>query len=157
MPYAERTDVPVSKSKEQIERLLRQHGCDAFMVGFDDREQRAAISFRMHARLLRFEIRVPTPDELEWAGERRRTVGQRQRAREQAERQRWRALWLVIRAKLESVESGVESFEEAFLPHIVLPDNSTVGQRMLPAVAEAYETGRMPQMDRLLPAAGGTA
>lgn len=66
-----------------------------------------------------------------------------------AERQRWRALALVIKAKLEAVEAGITEFEEEFLAHIVLPNGGTVGQFMLPQVATAYETGQMPP---LLPA-----
>jgi hypothetical protein len=50
----------------------------------------------------------------------RRTETQAQRAWEQAVRQRWRALVLVIKAKLEAVESGITSFEDEFLAHTVL-------------------------------------
>ena len=42
-------------------------------------------------------------------------------------RRRWRALLLVIKAKLESVESGIETFEEAFASQIVLANGQTVG------------------------------
>ena len=156
MPYAEHTSVPIERSKAEIEQVLRRNGCDAFMSAVDDRERRAMLQFRAQDRLLRFEIVMPNEEQFGRTESRRRmrSPEQRRKAYEQAERQRWRALLLVVKAKLESVESGVETFEQAFMPHIVLPDNSTVGQRMLPAVAQAYETGQMPQMDRLLPAAG---
>lgn len=57
----------------------------------------------------------------------------------QAERQRWRALFLVIKAKLESVESRIATFEEEFLAHIVLPDDRTVADHIVPRIAQVYE------------------
>jgi hypothetical protein len=65
------------------------------------------------------------------------------------ERARWRALLLVIKAKLESVESGIATFEEEFMAQIVLPDDQTVGQWVLPEVARIYETGRMPRSKQI--------
>ena len=70
-------------------------------------------------------------------------------AYEQAVRQRWRALALVIKAKLEAVESGITVFDKEFMAHIVLPDGKTVGEHMLPQIESSYETGSMPP---LLPA-----
>jgi hypothetical protein len=61
-------------------------------------------------------------------------------------RQRWRALLLVIKAKLEAVESGIACFEEEFLAHIVLPNGQQVGQWLRPQLAFAYERGNMPPM-----------
>jgi hypothetical protein len=61
-------------------------------------------------------------------------------------RARWRALALVIKAKLEAVESGITTFEEEFLAHIVLPDGTTLGQWAAPRLAHVYDTGAMPPM-----------
>ena len=84
----------------------------------------------------------------------RRTAVAQQSAWEQACRQRWRALLLIIRAKLEAVESGLTTLESEFLANIVVPDGGTVGQWLAPQVEEAYATGRMPPM---LEAGGFTA
>ena len=67
-----------------------------------------------------------------------------QSAWEQACRQHWGALLLIMRAKLEAVESGITTLESEFLANIVLPDRGTVGQWLAPQVDEAYATGRMP-------------
>ncbi len=48
-----------------------------------------------------------------------------------------------MKAKLEAVESGITTFEEEFLAHLVLPDGSRVADHALPAVAESYRTGRV--------------
>jgi hypothetical protein len=44
---------------------------------------------------------------------------------------------------LEAVESGIESFETAFMAHVVLPDGSTVGEHVGLAIARTYATGTM--------------
>jgi hypothetical protein len=68
------------------------------------------------------------------------------RQSEQFIRTRWRALLLSIKAKLEAVESGIESFDEAFLSHIVMPNGQTMAEHSLPYVREAYESGKMPPL-----------
>lgn len=57
-----------------------------------------------------------------------------------------------IKAKLESIESGIETFEDAFLAHIMMPDGATVGEHAKPMIARSYESGTMQP---LLPAPGG--
>lgn len=46
--------------------------------------------------------------------------------------------------QLESVESGISTFEEEFLPFIVLPNDATVAGVILPMIDGAYKTGKMP-------------
>jgi len=58
----------------------------------------------------------------------------------------WRALALVVKAKLEAVEVGISTFDEEFLSNIVLPDNTTVGAHMIPQVERSYLDGSMPLM-----------
>jgi hypothetical protein len=65
---------------------------------------------------------------------------------EKSQRQKWRALALVIKAKLEAVASGICTFEEEFLAHIVLPDGQTAGQHLIPRINEAYAAGKVPAL-----------
>lgn len=65
---------------------------------------------------------------------------------EQACRQRWRALALAIKAKLEAIASGISEFEDEFGMWMVLPDGSTVRDHVKPAVAVAYDTGTVPAL-----------
>ena len=159
MAYAENTEVSASRSQNEIEALLDTHGATMFLVAKDKESDRIIVQFKLQDRFCRFEIRLPGPDDPQvthsHGGRRRRSAESRERVMKQAERQRWRALLLVIKAKLESVESGVETFEEAFLAHVMLPDGQLVGQKMQPLLAEAYETGRAPNMTLLLPAPDG--
>ena len=45
---------------------------------------------------------------------------------EQACRQHWRALLLIIRAKSAAVESGITTLESEFLANVLLPDGGTI-------------------------------
>lgn len=150
--YAEQTSVPSDRSRAEIEATLRRYGADQFMYGWD-REQ-ALICFRAENRQVRFRLPLPSPADNEiylTPTGRERSPGQREAAYEQAVRQRWRALALVIKAKLEAVETGITVFEDEFMAHIMLPNGSTVSEWMTPQIAHAYETGQMPSM---MPALG---
>ena len=129
--YAEGTKVPVGQSRAELERVLERYGAQAFAYGVD--VERAVIQFRAHGRHVRFDLPLADLDEREI-------------------RRRWRALVLVVKSKLEAVETGIVTFEEEFLAHIVLPDGSKVADWMAPQLEEAYESGRMPE---LLPPARG--
>ena len=76
----------------------------------------------------------------------RRTAAAQQSAWEQACRQRWCALLLIIQAKLEAVEGGITTLESEFLANLVLPDGVTVGDWLAPQIEEAYAMGRMSPM-----------
>lgn len=132
--YAARTEVNVERSKQEIQRLLERHKAKQYGTAVDYDKLEARLQFRLEDRIVRFVITLPDPAKL----------GRAMRL-EQAERQRWRALLLVVKAKLESVENQIETFEEAFLANIVLPNDQTVAQVVRPMVGEAYRTSKMPR------------
>lgn len=143
--YAATTTVAPERSRAEIERILSRYGASAFSYGWDG--DRAAIAFRAAGRAIRFEIAVPRMDEFLFTkAKARRAPGQQKIARDQAERQRWRALVLIINAKLEAIDSGVTTFESEFLAHVVLPNGSTVGDWFAPQLNEVYENGEMPAL-----------
>lgn len=116
--YAERTSVSAKQSKADIESVLARYGATTF--GFAVEPGRALVTFSANRRRVRFVLPLP-----EGPGEK---VAQQQR-------QRWRALLLCIKAKLESVASRIETFEEAFLAHVVLDDGETVYEKMQTTLA----------------------
>ena len=129
-PYAYRTSVPAEQSRAEIERTLQRYGADEF--GFTVTRDRAQIGFRMHDRMLRFTIPLKVENRRDPEGEARR---------------RWRTLLLSIKSKLESVRSEVTTFEEEFLAHIVIPgDGRTIGEALVPQLANAYQTRKMPKL-----------
>lgn len=69
-------------------------------------------------------------------------------------RRRWRAQLLLIKAKLEVIAMGASTVDREFLADMLMADNKTVGQRVLPALAEAYRTGKAPTIPLLT---GGSA
>lgn len=162
MTYASETTVPVERSRAELERILERYGADAFASGWDAKG--AQIIFRAQGKHVKFELPLPDRNDRSFLfykrgnNDHRRTQEAAQKEWEQACRQRWRALALVVKAKLEAVEAGITVFEDEFMAHIVLPNGETVGEWMRPQVEEAYASGVMPSELRLaLPAAGGTS
>jgi hypothetical protein len=130
--YAAATSVSPEKTRGHIERELRRYGATSFAYGTEI--GRAMIGFQTKERRIRFVLPLAPPV--------KSTVKQE----EQFIRSRWRALLLSIKAKLEAVESGIETFDEAFMPHIVMPNGQTMAEHSLPYIKEAYSTGKMPPL-----------
>lgn len=146
--YAASTSVPVERSQTEIERTLMRYGADKFAYARDG--SRAMIAFSAHGRRVRFELLLPDINEFRTTPTgRQRRGGSVDTEWQQACRQRWRSLALSIKARLAAVEDGIDSFEDAFLSHIVLPSGETVGTWMAPQIDKAYISNRMPA---LLPA-----
>ena len=151
--YAKHTAVPVDRSRAQIEGVLRRYGATGFGYSWERREvpiipvpvygaktelrEFAILVFAVKERRVRLDVPMPTA----------REAGTETRA-EKAVRQRWRAVLLVIKAKLEAVESGISSLEAEFLANIVTESGRTIGEAIIPRLSEAVRSGR------LLPAKG---
>jgi hypothetical protein len=153
MAYATTTQVPVERSRAEIEQLLGRHKCTKFASGVDHEAHRATIQFTANNRIIKFEIALPDPSDPKYKRVRgsylQRTTQGVAKVVEQETRSKWRALLLVIKAKLESIDSGIATFEDEFLAHVLLPNQETVAQYIGPMVARAYETGRMPTSRQL--------
>lgn len=144
MTYAATTNVSVSKTKGEIDGLLRKHRASGF--GVFEEQSRAILVFEMSSRRIVFHLPLPNRDDKAFtttARHQRRSTDAALAAWEQACRSRWRALFLCIKAKLESIESKIETFEDAFLAHIQLPDGMTVSEHVRPRIAQAYENNTM--------------
>lgn len=145
--YAEQTQVSSDRSRAEIERILRRYNATAFAYGWAERS--ATIGFTVAGRSVRIELPLPDPDERDFRQTptgRRRSDAAREDAYEQAVRQRWRALVLIIKAKLEAVAAGISTVEREFLADVLLPDGSTVGAWIEPQLAIAYVRDQMPAL-----------
>lgn len=143
MTYARGTEVSPEKSRAEIESTLKRYGATGF--GYFTETERGVIMFRAHDRIVKFIVPMPLAKEV--ARDKRghlRNPAQQRNAVEAEKRRRWRALALVVKAKLEAVQTGIVTFEKEFLAHIVLPDGQTVGEWMQPQLALAYEQGSPP-------------
>jgi hypothetical protein len=156
--YAERTSVPVERSRAELEALLARAGAEAFAYAWKDvdqwreaarRDVRVRV-FQLGFTLKRLPIRVDLPmpalDEFARSSAGRvRTPLQREQARADEERRRWRALVLVVKAKLEAVATGITTFEKEFLADVVV-GGSTVGQEFGGELCRLVRDGKVPKL-----------
>lgn len=145
--YAKETSVNAERSQAEIQRILQRYGATGFASGWQG--MKAMVMFQMNKRQVRFNLPLVTPESSEVThGARGQAIPKRylrDRA-DQMNRQRWRALALAIKAKLEAVESGITIFDEEFLAHIVLPSGQTFGDVAVPQIETTYESGKMPPL-----------
>lgn len=151
MSYAEKTTVPIQRSQQEIENLIRVHGGTHFTRG--ETPTKVWLAFRhggeTNWRAVKFQIPSPNPKDRRfthvlprgYAFEQQRTAKQAQEAFDQEMRRNWRALLLVIKAKFEAVESKVENFESAFMAEIVMPDGRTIAETLGAQIEESYQRG----------------
>lgn len=125
--YAVDTKVPVSQTRNEIEQTLTKFGASSFVFAIEAKQ--AAVVFECQGRRVRFNLPLP------------KDVTETRTAR--IHRERWRALFMAIKSKLVAVDTEIETFEEAFLSHIVMADGSLVGDHARPALEQQYASGRM--------------
>jgi hypothetical protein len=145
MGYAEDTKVPVEKSIREIEQLAERYGADQFFRGKSADPPRQFTAFRIKGQFFRVEIPMPTPSELKVTkGGQRRAGRALENALDKETRRRWRVLYLIIKALMEGVESGVFRETTEALQHFMqLPDGRTVGEALPEQLVEIYKTGTM--------------
>ena len=131
--YAEGTSVDAMKSRAEIEKTLLRFGADQFMYGSKD--TMAVIAFRCAGRHIRFKLPLPSPEKYRSA-----------KALERETRRVWRAMCLCIKAKLESVATGIETFEECFMAHVVMPNGQTLAEHAAPLLEQMHKDGKMPPL-----------
>lgn len=117
MKYAEQTTVSSERSRAEIETILGRYGASSFAYMWQGTT--ALILFEYNGKRIKFMLRLPSRDDkaIKCTPE-RGTVRSREaqeKAYKQAVRQKWRALTLVIKAKLkaEGVSAGVP---DLFIP-----------------------------------------
>lgn len=144
--YASNTTVGVSASKNEIERTLERYGATSFQHGWNQDE--AAIAFTIANRQVQIRMVLPRKDEERFTHHSRgpRTPDAAFKEWEQACRQKWRALALIIKAKLEAVESGISTVEKEFLADIRMPDGSRFWDHAQPEIERVYLSGNMPML-----------
>jgi len=125
--FASQTSVSAGQSRTDIEKLLGKH--KATHIGYASTPGSATLGFQINGRMVRFVVPMPDKDR-----------------EAQKHRSRWRALMLCVKAKLESVAAGIETFDEAFLANVVMPDGKTLGEHALPHIVAAYQGGKMPPL-----------
>lgn len=144
--YAKNTMVSVEKSRAEIESILSRYGATAF--AYATQQDKAMIQFHADDRRIMFVLNLPDRKDRrfthtrggkgssEWKDERAYQLW------EQACRQIWRSLALIIKAKLEAIERGITTFEDEFMARIVMPGGKTLAEHMKPVIENSYKTGK---------------
>lgn len=130
--YAEGTTVPVSRSRDEVYRLLERYGANQSIVGHD--AERVTVGFRIEGRHVRIDRPLPP----------RRNFSS-QAGYDREIRRQWHVLILLLKSRLEVFGEGAETVDQAFGPYLVLPDGSVAGDHITASVNAAYQTGRMPE------------
>jgi len=135
--YASGTDVPVSNSRAEIEHTVERFGATGYLYGWQGDE--AVVQFCLGPYTIRFILTLPAKDDHRFT----RTPTGKPRAPqaaaqewEKACREQWRALALIVKAKLVAVESGIVTIEGEFAAQIVMADGRPAGDALIPALRE---------------------
>jgi hypothetical protein len=145
----EDTTVAVSKSQEDIRRLIYQHQGTGLMLisrppheGFE-----AMVTIDKHAYHLR--VMATCKDVSFDRNGLGRTGSRKQRAVEQEERRVWRVLYWHLKAMFEAADSGVIDIRNVIMPYVVLKDGRTLADHVTPRLPQLME---LENTERLLPA-----
>lgn len=123
----EGTTVPVEKSQGEIRSLLMKHGATGFAFGEETSTNGlswAMVQFQHQSRRVRLRVLLKPVDQNLLARKYQRA---RSRSREDIERELveqeakriWRVMAWNLKARMVAVTEGVETFEEAFLAHLL--------------------------------------
>ncbi len=135
--YADDTQVPISRSRYELDELLRRWGAEGVQWTDDWANGKITLRFvwpRENQRYAaRFDVRLPNPAEIR---ERLQTYGgtntqREQRIRRELEgrgRAEMRLLVLWIKAALNAVAGGIVDAETVFLPFLEGRDGQTVAE-----------------------------
>lgn len=155
--YAKDTSVSVEKSRAEIESTLARYGAERFAYATEP--GRAAVMFQIKDpatnTILSIRMTLPLPAK----GEKRFThckVNSYKlrenrpeavnRLWECACRSSWRALCLVIKAKLEACACGISTVEREFLADVMTPSGQTIGEMVRPQLADMSASGKVPRL-----------
>ena len=143
--YANNTTVSPEKTQNDIRDTLRRYGAGRF--GIMEEADKAHVMFEYGSLMIQLTIDLPKKEEFELteAG-RSRKLSAVKEAHNQAIRQRWRALLLAIKAKLEAIESGISTIEKEFLAFVMMPDGRNLGDHLIPELKKIAGTGKMPKL-----------
>lgn len=157
--YANATSVSVEKSRAEIEGILAKYGAERFAYATEP--GRAAVMFQITdpstktTLAIRMVLPLPSREEERFTNRKRynyATNGYTNSADvvgklwEQACRSSWRALLLVIKAKLEACACGISTIEREFLADVITSSGETIGEQIRPqlkAMSDRKETPRL--------------
>ena len=149
----ESTNVAVEKSQGELRVLLQRFGATEFQFGEGNEggDRWAGVTFTHDNQMVMVQVKLKGPDDTT----RKALAAKTRRAYtktaddimgewwDQEERRIWRVLFWSLKARMIAVEENVETFEQAFLAHLVNPATGrTLWQHIAPAIEEgAFRLG----------------
>lgn len=133
MSYAEKTKVPITKTRAEIEYLLIKYGADKFFFGSSKEGQGIAFEYKR----IPVKIAIPNPNKCRF---------DTNASYEREQRRMWRVLLIALKAKLEMIDAGLTTFETEFMSQIALPSGQSVAEWFNPQLQNLMEIGEMPKL-----------
>lgn len=134
--YAEGTTVSVDRSRAELRRILVNHG--VLRLAWASEPAGDIIQFEYGGQLFRLRVAYPTAGDLATTRRPRNL-----RAALEAEwRRRWRAIVLLIKAKLEFADGETTSLFRELLPYAVLTDGRTLEEAVVSSDGPFLLAGR---------------
>jgi len=138
--YAEGTSVDVHRSQQEVGTLLRKWGASQVIMAWDEAEG-AGVRFRLGGRYAQLMVRSPSPKRLAELRLRHPRTPEKERA-DAEQRRSWRALLLLVKAKLEAIAAGITTAEREFMPDLLMDDGRRLEEWALPVL----ETRHIPAL-----------
>ena len=133
------TSTPVAKSQEDIRRILSRYGADGVQFSEDWKGMSLSIRFLYSIKEIQYSVlfKIPIPKaNTESPTGRQRKGTQIEQLQEQLERGIWRAAFWAIKSRMEAVDFGIETFQEAFLSHFEVPGtDKQIGDILIPRLS----------------------
>lgn len=142
--YAAETTVPIDRTMGAIRKAIMDNGATRYAAIEGD--GRYALEFDMLDRTIRFTVVLPAKKQEKYRLDKRgyaRSPEKQYALWDQDCRTTFRAVLLVVKAKFESVAWKIETFEQAFYSHMVLPNGLTLYEATHEAVERAIAARSM--------------
>lgn len=137
--YAESTSVPVSRSRGEIDRLLRDWGAKGLQWSDDFERGVVMLRFLWHFDgqdyMARFSLHIPTHAELKKEAVLKNgkfSESKMQKLQNDVGKREHRLLLLFLKAALNAVQDGLIPAEVLFLPFLEGKDGQTVAEIAIP-------------------------
>lgn len=148
--YAKGTAVSVDKTQGEIRKEVQRFGASHF--SFAEGPGYGIVEFvvgpEKAQRHIRFRLNLPDKSDTRFwqtpVQKFRRSADDARKSWELACRESWRALLLLVKAKLAAVQAGIVSIEEEFLPHTVDPFTGQTVYEAIGAQISDRIAGRLP-------------
>lgn len=149
--YAEGTLVAVENSQLEIGKMVAKFGAErySYIWSTENEKDFENVSFVINGRGYRMSIPSPSKSEFKVTetGRRRTSQNTINEAWDQRRRELWRALVLVVKAKLAAVQLGITTIEDEFMSSTVMPNGETYsgfGKEQIRVIYEYNEKGLPP-------------